>query len=96
VRKIKNRIINSQKEIQKEKDIKEKLLYYKLIYKNKNLKRNSSIKLLKINGIKKLTIQNNNLNINNKKLKFNKIIILYKKIIYLRLKKEEIIIIKKL
>ena len=68
VRKIKNRIINYQKEIQKEKDIKEKLLYYKLIYKNKNLKRNSSIKLLKINGIKKLTIQNNNLNINNKKL----------------------------
>ena len=68
VRKIKNRIINSQKEIQKEKDIKEKLLYYKLIYKNKNLKRNSSIKLLKIDGIKKLAIQNNNLNINNKKL----------------------------
>jgi hypothetical protein len=68
VRKIKNRIINYKKEIQKEKDIKEKLLYYKLIYKNKNLKRNSSIKLLKINGIKKLTIQNNNLNINNKKL----------------------------
>lgn len=68
IRKIQQRMVCSKKEEQKEKDIKEKLLYFKLVYKNNNLKRNSSTKFLDIKDKQKLTFQNTIINLNNKKL----------------------------